>query len=119
MTTREYRGYTLGQYAEGLWAYRAHTWDMWAAPMTLAECKAAIDAELARYSTPTRENVRITQSGLARIPGAKVGDVYLVDHFSRSGDNLGFCAHVRDYSTGQSCQRGPFVIWTLGPGDWE
>jgi hypothetical protein len=50
MTPRTYRGYELGQHAEGLWSYRAHAWSMWSAPMTLAEGKAAIDAELASYS---------------------------------------------------------------------
>jgi hypothetical protein len=51
--SREYRGYSLACHPEGLWSYRARTWDMWSPPMTLAECKADIDTELASYGTPT------------------------------------------------------------------
>jgi hypothetical protein len=72
---------------------------------------------MSREPFPKRENVRVTASGLDRIPGAKVGDVYLVDSFTPAGDGIGYCAHVRDYSR-QSTER-PFAIWTLGNGDWS
>lgn len=53
-------------------------------------------------------NVAITESGLSRIPGAKVGDVFQVKSITEAGH--GTICHVHGKAG---------AIWTLGVGDWE
>lgn len=53
--------------------------------------------------------VAITAVGVDRIPGAKAGDTFPVDHFTDRAYGTGHIAHVRDANG---------TLWSLGVDDW-
>lgn len=61
--------------------------------------------------------VRINKGGVSRVLAGAEGMVFEVDKFTVSGDNLGHCAHVRDYR--YPGDNYPYQIWSLGRHDYE